>query len=252
MATGATDPHLYRQIVEVLVVEFERGKVPTPLDHVSARVFACAWGLYAQVHRHAKAALVLTDAGMAQEAHVMVRVALEHTVMLHWIVERGEAGVTAMLASQSESVNRSLRTMRKAELVVPPEVEKEIERLSPDFSDSEVVGQFRQVCEQLDVLDLYVLYGGESAFVHPSAPTVNAYCDDSGQLVTAPQRDIHRGNFALLAPFLIWAGRDLEQLIPGQPRTDGLEKLAASIGAHAALPPYRAAQPAPTGRRRRR
>jgi Family of unknown function (DUF5677) len=241
--------------VEVLVAgqpQFERGEVPTRLERVSARVFACAWGLYAQAHRHAKAALVLTDAGMAQETHVMVRVALEHTVMLHWIVERGEAGVTALLASQSESVNKSLRTMRQAELVVPPEVEKEIERLNPDFNDSEVVGQFRQVCEQLGVLDLYVVYGGESAFVHPSAPTVNAYCDDRGQLVTSPPRDIHRGNFALLAPFLVWAGRDLDQLIPGQPRTDGLERLAASIGAHPALPPYRAPQPAQTGRRRKR
>lgn len=252
MDTGVTDPQLHRQIVEVLVAEFERGEVPTRLERVSARVFACAWGFYAQIHRHAKAALVLTDAGMAQETHIMVRVALEHTVMLHWIVERREAGVTALLASQSESVNKSLRTMRLAELVVPPEVEKEIERLNPDFSASEVVGQFRQVCEQLGVLDLYVVYGGESAFVHPSAPTVNAYCGDSGQLVTSPSRDIHRWNFALLASFLIWAGRDLDQLIPGRPRTDGLERLAASIGAHPALPPYRVPQPAQTSRRRKR
>jgi len=169
----------------------------------------------------------------------MVRVALEHTVLLHWVVERGDAGVAAMLASQSKSVNKSVRTMRQAELVVPPEVEQEIERLTPDFNESEVVGQFRQVCEQLGILDLYVVYGVESVFVHPSVATVNAYCDDSGTLVASPARDIHRGNFALLAPCLIWAGRDLDWLIPGQPRTEGLEKLAASIGAHGALPPYR-------------
>jgi len=176
---------------------------------------------------------------MAQEAHVMVRVALEHTVLLHWVVERGDAGVAAMLASQSKSVNRSVRTMRQAELVVPREVEREIERLTPDFDEGQVVGQFRQVCEQLGVLDLYVVYGVESVFVHPSVATVNAYCDDNGKLVTSPARDIHRGNFALLAPCLIWAGRDLDRLVPGQPRAEGLEKLAASIGAHGALPPYR-------------
>jgi hypothetical protein len=240
VTTGATDPQLHRQIVEVLVAEFERSQVPTPLDDVSGRLFACAWGLYAQIHRHARAALVLTDADMAQETHVMVRVALEHTVLLHWVVERGNMGVAAMLASQSRSVNKSVRTMRQAELVVPPEVEQEIERLSPDFNEAEVVGQFRQVCEQLGVLDLYVVYGVESVFVHPSVATVNAYCDDKGKLVTAPARDIHRGNFALLAPCLIWAGRDLDRLVPGQPRTAGLENLAASIGAHGALPPYQA------------
>jgi hypothetical protein len=190
---GATDPQLHRQIVEVLVLEFEHSQVPAPLNDVPRRVFGCAWGLYAQIHRHAKAALVLTNAGMAREAHVMVRVALEHTILLHWVVERGKAGAAAMLASQSENVNKSVKTMREAELVVPPEVEQEIERLSPDFNESEVVGQFRQVCEQLGILDLYVVYGVESAFVHPSVPTVNAYFDDSGRLATSPQRDIHVG-----------------------------------------------------------
>jgi hypothetical protein len=126
------------------------------------------------------AALVLADADMAQEAHVMVRVALEHTILLHWVVERAEAGVAAMLASQSENVNKSVRTMRGAKLIVPPEVEREIEQLSPGFDESEVVGHFRKVCEQLDILDLYVVYGIESAFVHPSVSTVNAYCDDKG------------------------------------------------------------------------
>jgi hypothetical protein len=253
MAAGATDPHLHRQIVEVLVAEFGGSTVPAPLDDVPGRVFGCAWALYAQIHRHARAALVLTDAGLAQEAHVLVRVALEHTILLHWVVERGEAGVAAMLASQSESVNRSVKTMREAKLTVPPEVEQEIQRLTPDFNESEVVGQFRQVCEQLDVLDLYVVYGVESAFVHPSIPTINAYCDDGGTLTTSPQRDIHRGNFALLAPCLIWAGRDLDRLVPGQPRAEGLEKLAVSIGAHETLPPYQVIQaPQPKRRRRRR
>jgi hypothetical protein len=239
VTTGATDPQLHRQIVEVLVAEFERSEVPARRDDVSGKVFACAWGLYAQTHRHAKAALVLTDADMAQEAHVMVRVALEHTVLLHWVVERGDAGVAALLASQSKSVNKSVRTMRQAELVVPLEVEREIGRLTPDLTESEVVGQFRQVCEQLGVLDLYVVYGVESVFVHPSVATINAYCDDGGELVTTPAREIHRGNFALLAPCLIWASRDLDRLVPRQPRTEGLGRLAASIGAHSALPPYR-------------
>jgi hypothetical protein len=47
----------------------------------------------------------------------MVRVALEHTVLLHWLVERGEAGVAAILASQSQNVDRSIGTMRQANLV---------------------------------------------------------------------------------------------------------------------------------------
>ena len=238
MTRGATDPDLHHQITEVLVGDFERSDVPKPRANIPGRVFACVWGLYAQIYRHARAALVLTDAGMAQESHVLVRVALEHTILLHWVVERGDAGVDAMLNTQSQSVNKSIKTMRTAELVVPREVEEEIQRIAPDVPEGEIVGQFRRVCEQLGILDLYVVYGVESTFVHPSIPTINAYCDERGMLRTTPQLDIHRGNFALLAPCLIWAGRDLDSLIEGQPAAEGLERLATTIGCQPALPPY--------------
>jgi hypothetical protein len=175
---------------------------------------------------------------MAQEVHVLVRVALEHTILLHWVAERGSAGVDAMLNTQNKNVNRSIKTMRTAKLLVPKEVEDEIQSVAPDVPVGEIVGQFRAICEQLDLLDLYVVYGVESVFVHPSIPTINAYCDTYGKLQTTPQLDIHRGNFALLAPCLIWAARDLDSLIPGQPAAHGLEQLARSIGAQPTLPPY--------------
>lgn len=208
MTSGATDSALHRQITEVLVGDFERSAVPKPRTDVPGRVFACVWGLYAQLYRHARAALVLTDAGMAQESHVLVRVALEHTILLHWVAERGDAGVDSMLNSQSQNVKKSIKTMHTAKVIVPKEVKEEIERIAPDVPEGEIVGQFRRICEQLDVLDLYGVYGVESTFVHPSILTINAYCDDYGTLRTTPQRDIHRGNFALLASCLIWAGRD--------------------------------------------
>jgi len=82
------------------------------------------------------------------------------------------------------------------------------------------------------------VYGVEGVYVHPSIPTTNAYCDTHGELRTTPQLDSHRGNFALLAAWLIWAAGDLDNLIPGQPAAPGLEQLATSIGAQPTLPPY--------------
>jgi hypothetical protein len=143
-----------------------------------------------------------------------------------------------MLNTQSRNVDKSIKTMRTADLVVPREVEEEIQRIAPGVPEGEIVGQFRQICEKLDVLDLYVVYGVESTFVHPSIPTINAYCDNYGVLQTTPQRALHRGNFALLAPCLIWAGRDLDSLTEGQPAAEGLERLATAIGCQPALPPY--------------
>lgn len=170
MTPGATDPDLHRQITEVLVGDFERSGTPKPRADVPGRVFASVWGLYAQIYRHARSALVLTDAGMSQESHVLVRVALEHTILLHWVAERGDAGVDAMLNTQSQNVSKSIKTMRTAKLAVPKEVEEEIQRIAPDLPEGEIVGQFRRICEQLDVLDLYVVYGVEKHLRSPLDP----------------------------------------------------------------------------------
>lgn len=82
---GAADSVLYRQIVDVLTAEYENGPLPNFADGTPPGVIACAWGLYAQVHRHARAAIVLTEAGMDHEAHLHVRVRNWSIEALHWI-----------------------------------------------------------------------------------------------------------------------------------------------------------------------
>jgi hypothetical protein len=206
---------LHRQIVDVLTVEYESGAPPEFVGSTPSDVIACAWGLYAQVHRHARAAIVLTGAGMDHEAHLHVRAALEHTVLLHWVVERGQPGVDAILTSQAAQVDRSVKTAREAALELAPEIERAMEATRTD--EKKAAQAFRKICEELGILDLYFVYGVESQFVHPSVLTINSYATASG-LTLAPQGDIHRGNFALLAPCLIWSGRALDRLVPGQPK----------------------------------
>lgn len=242
---GATDPVLHRQIVDVLTAEHENGQPPQFADGTPPGVIACAWGLYAQVHRHAKAAIVLTEAGMDHEAHLHVRAALEHTVLLHWVTERGQPGVDAILANQAAQVDRSARTARDAQLALGPEIERAMAATRVD--ERKASQAFRKVCEDLGILDLYFVYGVESQFVHPSVLTINCYAGDSG-LTVVPQGDIHLGNFALLAPCLIWSGRALDRLVPGQPRTAQLEALAGSLESAPILPPW---QPAPPQKGRR-
>src|SRR5712692_7845762 len=114
MSTGLSDFALQRQIVDVFVAEYAKDGPPAAAPRT--QLMGCAWGLYAQVYRHARAALVLTDAAMEHEAHVHLRAALEHAIMLHWVVERGDAGVEAILASQERQVGRSIKTARTADL----------------------------------------------------------------------------------------------------------------------------------------
>lgn len=54
------------------------------------------------MHRHARAAVPLSDNGMGHEAGIIARIMMEHTVVTHWIVERGDDGVDALLANQSK------------------------------------------------------------------------------------------------------------------------------------------------------
>lgn len=254
MTTGSTDPELYRGIVQVLVAEYECGRPPSRIEGVSRDVLACAWGFYSQINRLGRAALLLTDNGMGHETHVLARVALEHAVLLHWVIERRDKGVAAILASQSNRVNQSIKTAREAQMVLSPEIEREMRKAAATGSTNDVkaVGQFKTVCKDLALLELYFVYGVESSFIHPTVVTINSYLNDHGDLTNEPQRVTHEGNLALVAHCLIWANRDLDSLTPRQPRADELERLARSIQAAPVLPAYRPVPPAPRKKKRGR
>src|SRR5579862_4481243 len=108
---GAADLELHRSIVQVLVSEYERSTPPRDIEGVSREVLACAWGFYAQINRLGRALLLLLDNGMSHETYILARVALEHAVLLHWVVERRDKGVAAVLASQSKRVSQTITTV---------------------------------------------------------------------------------------------------------------------------------------------
>jgi Family of unknown function (DUF5677) len=253
MPSAALDTQLHRHIIDVLLAEYEANPPPLAAAEVagglSMRLLGLSWGLYAQVNRHAKAAGLLSDGGMAREAHVHLRVALEHAIYLHWVVEQGDAGVDAMMAAQAVSVRKSVKTAREAAVVLLLEVEKELNAASAPIDESKAVRQFRKVCEELGLLELYFIYGVESGFVHPSLATINAYADGPSRLTTEPQPGLDRGTPLLLAQCLIWARRDLDRVLPGRSDAAGLDALAESIESRP-LPPYRPVPAvAPAGRR---
>lgn len=113
---------LYRDIVDVLLAEHERtAPPPGAADEDSAHMLGCVWGLYCQVHRHSRAAVLMTDNGMGHEAGIMARVMMEHTIVMHWIIERGNKGVDALRANQSKRMKDWVnRTTSESSLAVPP------------------------------------------------------------------------------------------------------------------------------------
>jgi hypothetical protein len=250
------DPALYRQIVDVLLAEHEASTPPRPRDEAMARKLAIIWGLYCQVHRFARAAMVLADGGMGQEGIVLNRAMLEHTIVLHWIITRGDDGIHAMLANQSNQMRKWLEKTKATALEVPQDIAGEITASFEGIDETKAVGIFSDICRQVGCGDLYGVYGIWSQTVHPSVSTSNVYIDPSSGALQLTPRSTHTANVALVAHCLIWAQRAFDRLLPAASRAQGLKNLAGAIQAIPILPDYQPPAPpqagASSGRRRRR
>ena len=250
------DPALYRQIVDVLLDEHEASTPPVSRDEAMARSLAVTWGLYCQVHRFARAAMRLADDGMGQEGVVLVRVMLEHTIVLHWIIARGDDGIDAMLANQSKQMKKWFEKTTGTTLEVPQAIADEITASFDGIDETKAASIFADICGQVGCDDLYQVYGILSQTVHPSVSTSNTYIDPSGAFRLTPRLS-HTANVQLVAHCLIWAQRAFDRLLPDPSRTQGLKNLASAIQAIPVLPDYQpSAAPPPgasgRGRRRRR
>ena len=241
------DAALYRQIVDVLLAEHEASTPPKPRDGAMARKLSVTWGLYCQVHRFARAAMTLADNGMGHEGAVMCRAMLEHTVVLHWIIARGDDGIDAMHANQSKQMKKWLEKIKNTTLEVPQEIAEYITASFEGIDETKAASIFSDICKQVGCEDLYGVYGIWSQTVHPSVTTSNVYIDSaSGALQLAPRR-AHTADVSLVAHCLIWAQRAFDRLLPDPARARGLNHLAGAIQAIPVLPDYQPLAPHPAG-----
>jgi hypothetical protein len=69
--------------------------------------------------------------------------------------------------------------VRGAVLELPRELEAGIEADGRTVDIGKAHRTFPQVCEDIEALSLYFVYGAEGQFVHASPLTINAYCHAS-------------------------------------------------------------------------
>jgi hypothetical protein len=232
---------LYRHVVDVLLAEHERSSPPLVSEGYPIHMLSCTWGIYAQINRFGRGSLTLIDSGLGHEANVLVRAMLEHTIMLHWIIERGDEGVDALIANQSKRIKAWFYHASNTTLAVPPELVSDMMAEFRGIDENKTIRTFEATCKEIGAGDLYAVYAMQSLFVHPTITTSNLYCriisEDEAHLVLTPGTD-SATNVSLIAHCLIWAGRDFDRLTPGHPRASDLEKLAEEISARPVLPSY--------------
>lgn len=139
------EPKIYRHILDELLREFEESTAPTYRDNYPIRILSCALGLYAHIHRMARAVRLLVDSGMPHEAVPLARSVLEYTIVLHWTIERGEGGVDAMLANQRKRVNAFLEHAKGTSLMIPPKFREELESADVGVDEEETMKAFEQI-----------------------------------------------------------------------------------------------------------
>jgi hypothetical protein len=122
------------------------------------------------------------DHGMDQEGIVLIRVMLEHTIMLHWIVARGDDGIDAMHANQSKQMTRTFDRARGTAMEVPEAIAGEITASFDAIDATKAASNFSNICREVGCGDLYWVYGILSESVHPSVFTGNAYIEPRRRL----------------------------------------------------------------------
>jgi len=99
MADQPVTTEEYRDALRRLLFAWKRqtaSGVEVRSDRV--RVLALVYSWVAQVHRFGHGFILLEKRGFSHEAHPLVRSALEHTLMAHWVSITGDPTVTSWYA----------------------------------------------------------------------------------------------------------------------------------------------------------
>jgi Family of unknown function (DUF5677) len=151
----------YRRAIDEMVRAL--AQMPTPLTLANPNRVRClqlAYGWGAEIHRLARAVIVLLDAGLGHEARPIVRVLLEHTVTLHWLVEAGDGAAEAFLARHERSMQKLRKDAEGGPLMPPPDLvaPKAIGEV-PILPEGQALRDFRSICRDLSLLNtLYAVF----------------------------------------------------------------------------------------------
>ena len=206
------------------------------------RLMLLAHGWCTQVSRYAEAVVCLTNAGLSAECHPITRAALEYAVTLHWVVQRGDRAVGAVLAEYERGVSLARSDSEGGTFESP------LSALSADLStvgmpsapdELAVLRRFGNICEELNAGDLYVMYRVESWYAHPRWSTVALYIGEAdGETVALqePKEDHADAAIGSVAYSLVLSAQALDRVLQDHPLAERLALVSARLGMSALAP----------------
>jgi hypothetical protein len=210
-------------------------------------VLSLVYPWVAQAHRYGAAAIRLDKQGYGHECHVLVRSALEHALMGHWVRVTGDDGVDAWYAED----HRKLKAMLTEAQGRPHDVDVStwdldllaelVEVRKPaGANETKVLQKIDQVCTRLGLgATIYPAYRIHSWYAHPTTHTAGLYIeqldDGSWALRDVPSAPPEAA-LAMMAHCVYWARRVLDDMTTGRPYEEWLDEIAAAIQVRVRLP----------------
>jgi hypothetical protein len=242
----------YRLCLQKLLINWKTVsggyEIPAHLEGTARMVIPWA----AQVHRFGRAYLQLEKVALEHEGHVLVRSALEYTVVAHWAAKVGHNAVVARYG-QDQRLLRALANDLKqtGSDVVPSQWTAELfaEGIDadpvPTVDEARLIGNFESVCRDVGVHNtLYPVYRVMCWFTHPTTHAAGIYLD--GDAIAVNPDAAHRplALVGLMAHAVYWSRRTVDDLTVNHPYADWLDELAHAMNVVPRLPDPQSTGPA--------
>ncbi|WP_234375405.1 hypothetical protein [Streptomyces sp. CB01373] len=194
-----------------------------------------AWGLLAAAERQAAAIVLLHRKGLGHEAAPNRRALLEHMAQIRWLAEDGADAVDSMNRALQQSQKRLREAADAAGMTYDPTIADLVAAAVIPSNSAEQFTRFTPLFKRLGSVFL-AIWRAETQLAHPTLTAAQCFFDDTApDAVTLYSEPVYRqgaGNPAerspLIAFVVMWSAMHaFNQLLPGQPWSDELQRIAA-------------------------
>jgi len=202
------------------------------------RPFYVAWGLIAAAERQAAAIVLLHRKGFGHEAAPNRRALLEHMAQIKWLAEDGADAVDSMNRALQQSQKKLREAVDAAGMTYDPTIADLVAAAVIPSNSAEQFNNFTPLLKRLGDVFLAV-WRAETQLAHPTLTAAQCFfVDTAPEAVTLYSEPVYRlradaptERSPFIAFVVMWSAMHaFNQLLPGQPWSDELQRIADEGG----------------------